>query len=104
MTCSGAGIYELVGQSSALSLVSLFAPLAAGLYWKRASSVGAILAMIVGMSVWLAFEFVLDSDVPSLIWGLLASTTGMIGGSPLYPSTHPLYAMPDAGNPPGAPR
>jgi SSS family transporter len=103
MAHTGAGIYELVGQSSALSLVSLFAPLAAGLYWKRASSVGAMLAMILGMAVWLAFEFVLDSEVPSLIWGLLASTAGMIGGSLLFPSTHALPAMPGAGNPPGGP-
>lgn len=86
MASSGAGIYELVGQSSALSLVSLFAPLAAGLYWKRASGVGAMAAMIIGMATWLAFEFVLESTVPSLIWGLLASAAGMVAGSLLFPS------------------
>jgi solute:Na+ symporter, SSS family len=96
IACSGAGIYELVGQSSALSLVSLFAPLAAGLYWKRASSVGAMLAMLAGMGVWLANEFVLESTVPSLIWGLLASTAGMVAGSLLFPSRHGLETTPGA--------
>lgn len=42
-------IYELVGESSILSLVSLFAPLVFGLYWKRSSSGGALLAMALGM-------------------------------------------------------
>jgi len=88
MAYSGQGIYELVGQSSALSLVSLFAPLAAGLYWKRASSVGAMAAMSLGMAAWLACEFVLETSVPSLIWGLLASAAGMVIGSLLYPSRH----------------
>lgn len=73
-------IFELVAESSALSLVALFVPLAAGLYWKRANLTGAILSMILGTSVWSYFEF-FPSEYPSLIWGLLASISGMISGS-----------------------
>ena len=73
-------IYELVGESSALSLVALFVPLVAGLYWKKATAVGAILSMILGTGVWFVFEF-FEPEIPSLIWGLLASITGMIVGS-----------------------
>jgi SSS family transporter len=73
-------IYELVGQSSAFSLVSLFVPLAAGLYWKRASNFGAVAAMVVGMAVWIPCEF-LETEIPSLIWGLLASILAMVVGS-----------------------
>lgn len=78
-------IYELVSESSALSLVSLFIPLVAGLYWKRASALGAILAMILGVVVWTYFEFY-PNQIHSLIWGLLASISGMILGSFLKPN------------------
>ncbi len=73
-------IYELVGQSSALSLVSLFVPLVAGLYWAKASNTGAILAMLLGMAVWIPCE-IIGTEIPSLIWGLLASILGMLVGS-----------------------
>lgn len=77
-------IFELVAESSALSLVALFVPLTAGLYWKRASLRGAILSMISGTAVWTYFEF-FPGDYPSLIWGLAASLTGMLTGSLLSP-------------------
>ncbi|MCO6487989.1 MAG: sodium:solute symporter family protein [Phaeodactylibacter sp.] len=78
-------IYELVGQSSALSLVSLFIPLTAGLYWKRASNFGALASIVVGMVVWIACEYVLHTSYPSLIWGGLASLAAMVAGSLLRP-------------------
>jgi SSS family transporter len=73
-------IYELVGESSALSLVALFVPLVSGLYWKKASALGAILSMTLGTGVWTYFEFY-ENDIPSMIWGFLASIAGMIVGS-----------------------
>lgn len=73
-------IYELVGQSSALSLVSLFVPLVAGLYWSKASNTGAMLAMLLGMAVWIPCE-IIGTEIPSLIWGLLASILDMLVGS-----------------------
>jgi Na+/proline symporter len=88
MALSGESIFDLVGQSSALSLVSLFVPLMAGLYWKRASALGAVLAMTVGMAVWLLCEFVLVTELPSLIYGLLASTAAMAVGSFARPDRH----------------
>ena len=77
-------IYELVGQSSAFSLVSLFVPLVAGLWWKKASNTGAMTSMVVGMIAWVYCE-VVGTEVPSLLYGLLASTLGMILGSWLFP-------------------
>lgn len=76
-----ANIYELVGSSSSLSLVSLFVPLTAGLFWKRASCTGAIASMLVGMAMWIVFEYLLSVDIPSLIPGLLGSTLAMLIGS-----------------------
>jgi SSS family solute:Na+ symporter len=83
-------IFELVAESSALSLVALFIPLTAGLYWKRAQLNGAILSMILGVLTWSYFEF-FPIDYPSLIFGLMASTIGMIIGSytqPISRKTH----------------
>lgn len=73
-------IYELVAQSSALSLVSLFVPLAAGLYWKKASNYGAVASILSGMIVWLICEGI-GTEIPSLIYGGLASLLAMIVGS-----------------------
>lgn len=80
MAAATQNIYHLVAQSSALSLVSLFVPLVAGLYWKRASDAGALAAIVVGMAVWLLFEFI-GSSIPSLIYGGLASALAMVVGS-----------------------
>lgn len=77
-------IFDLVSQSSALSLVSLFIPLTAGLYWKKASCTGALTAILAGMGVWLACE-IIGTEIPSLIYGGLASWVGMLLGSWLRP-------------------
>lgn len=85
MAFGNSDIYELVGTSSALSLVSLFIPLTGGLYWKRASRWGAILSMVIGMGVWILAEFVFSWEVASLIPGTLGSIAGMLAGSWLIP-------------------
>lgn len=78
-------IYELVGQSSALSLVSLFVPMAAGLYWKRASALGCDLSMLGGMATWLLCLW-WQPPGPELVWGLGASLLLMLLGSLLWPA------------------
>lgn len=75
-----ADIYELVAQSSALSLVSLFVPLAAGFYWKKANATGAMWSMIAGMLAWLYCEWI-DTEVPTILYGLAVSIAGMILGT-----------------------
>lgn len=80
MACVRTNIYELVGESSVLSLVSLFAPLALGLYWKKATGTGALLAMVLGITTWLLFPY-LKLDWPSLIPATLVSFAAMILGS-----------------------
>lgn len=77
-------IYELVGESSILSLVSLFAPLTFGLYWKRASSGGALLSMVLGMLTWIIFEFY-ETGWPSLVPATLVSIMAMVAGSLVWP-------------------
>jgi Na+/proline symporter len=92
MAVSRDNIYELVGESSALSLVSLFVPLVGGLYWKKANTTGAIASMVLGMAVWLLTSWLLpgESDtppesiwlgIPPMLYGLAASIVAMILGS-----------------------
>jgi len=73
-------IFELVGESSAFSLVSLFVPLTAGLYWSRATNLGCLLSMAVGIVVWLGCLWI-ETDHSPMVYGLLASMAGMLVGS-----------------------
>jgi solute:Na+ symporter, SSS family len=84
MACLRSNIYELVSESSILSLVSLFVPLTMGLYWKRSSSTGALLSMVIGIVTWIIFE-VYHTGWPSLVPATLASFVGMVAGSLIWP-------------------
>jgi len=67
MANQNANIYELVSQSSALSLVGLFTPLLFGLYWKPANAEGAMMSMLVGTSSWLILINFTNFGFPTLI-------------------------------------
>jgi len=84
MACMRSNIYELVRESSVLSLVSLFVPLVLGLYWKKSSPAGAFLSMVLGMITWIIFE-VLGTEWPGLVPATIASAIGMIIGSLTWP-------------------
>ncbi|MBO9614289.1 MAG: sodium:solute symporter family protein [Dyadobacter sp.] len=79
MAATRESIFELVAESSAFSLVSLFVPLAAGLYWKSSNTLGCMLSMVVGLAVWLFCVFI-ETEYPALVYGLLASFGGMLVG------------------------
>jgi solute:Na+ symporter, SSS family len=80
MACLRSNIYELVGESSILSLVSLFAPLVLGLYWKKANGNGALLAMVLGTLALVIFAR-LDVGWPGMLPATLVSFLAMIFGS-----------------------
>lgn len=84
MACMRSNIYELVGESSILSLVSLFAPLTFGLYWKRTSRGGALAGMVLGMLTWIIFEFC-ETSWPGLIPATAVSVLSVVAGSLLWP-------------------
>lgn len=84
MATMRSNIYELVAESSVLSLVSLFAPLVFGLYWKRSSSAGALFAMVLGMLTWIIFEFY-ETAWPSLVPATMVSIAAMVAGSLFWP-------------------
>ncbi|WP_000541199.1 sodium:solute symporter family transporter, partial [Leptospira interrogans] len=72
MANTKSNIYELVSQASALSLVSLFIPLVAGLFRKNSTSTGAIFSMIVGFCTWFLCN-ILSLEIPASIPGLISS-------------------------------
>lgn len=79
MAATRESIFELVAESSAFSLVSLFVPLAAGLYWRSSNTLGCVLSMVIGLVVWLVCVF-METEYPALVYGLLASLLGMVIG------------------------
>lgn len=82
-------IYELVGGAYSISLVSAFVPLALGLYWKKANSLGALLSVSMGAIGWQYTEiFVNDPFVPATMVGLGMSLIGMIAGVVIADQIH----------------
>jgi len=79
---SSMSIYELVNESGKVVLVSSFVPLAAGLFWKRATARGAHASIAAGLAVWIAMEALAGGSlVPPPLAGLLASAAAMAAGS-----------------------
>jgi Na+/proline symporter len=61
-----------VGDSSALSLVSLFVPLVAGLYFKGSNQYSAVVSMASGFFVWAVLNYGFEYEF-SLLAGLFMS-------------------------------
>jgi Na+/proline symporter len=79
---SDATIHKMVENAYKVTLVAAFVPLAAGLYWRRATTQGALLASLGGLATWIAMELVGgESIVPPQFGGLIASIAGMVIGS-----------------------
>ncbi|MGO9443224.1 MAG: sodium:solute symporter family protein [Thiobacillaceae bacterium] len=80
---SKAGIFNMVENAYQVTLVMAFVPLAFGVYWRRATNQGALLAIFLGLSTWLALLFAgpADPTIPAQFAGLLMSLLGMIAGS-----------------------
>ena len=75
-------IYDMVGNAYKVTLVAAFVPLFCGVYWKRATTQGALLAIFAGLAVWLGSELAnADALVPPQLAGFLASIVGMLAGS-----------------------
>jgi solute:Na+ symporter, SSS family len=77
MACMRQDIYELVGEASVFSLVSIFAPMILGMYWKRSTAAGAIASMFTGIITWYYFGQT-ESEIPALVPGTLVSLGTMI--------------------------
>ena len=82
---SEASIYQMVQNAYKVTLVSAFAPLVLGLYWKRSSTFGALVAIVAGLASWLLMELVApEALIPPQLVGLGCSLLGMVFGSLLF--------------------
>ena len=89
----GMPIYEMVGNAYKVPLVGAFIPLVMGLYWRRATTQGALVSVVGGLSSWLLMEFFgAESIWPPQLVGLLVAFFGMIVGSLL-----PQWVAPSTG-------
>jgi SSS family solute:Na+ symporter len=80
-------IYHLVVNTYKVTLVAAFVPLCAGLFWKGATTRGALCAIVAGLVAWLGLEiFGLEQSIwPPQLVGLFMAGLGMLVGSQLSP-------------------
>jgi len=80
-------IHSMVEHAYRITLAGAFVPLAAGLFWKKASNLGAGLSITAGLAVWLMLEFLgIEEPVEPQLVGLVASAIGMVIGSLIAPN------------------
>ncbi|HEY6898843.1 MAG TPA: sodium:solute symporter family protein [Rhodocyclaceae bacterium] len=87
---SKASIFKMVENAYQITLVMAFVPLVCGLYWRRATNQGAILAIFLGVSTWLSILIAGPEDpfLPAQFAGVIASAIGMVAGSLLPQKLH----------------
>jgi SSS family solute:Na+ symporter len=72
----------MVSGAYQVTLVGAFIPLTFGLYWKRATTQGALFSIVLGILAWLLFLITpAGEQFPAQFAGLLGGLVGMIGGS-----------------------
>ena len=102
---SEASIYQMVQNTYKITLVSCIVPLAAGIFWKRATAQGALFSIVLGLLSWIAMElFAPDAVWPPQLVGLAFSIAGMVAGSYASPAPHPHPAHPHAAHGQGKPQ
>ncbi len=78
----GKPIYEMVSGAYQVTLVGAIVPLAAGLYWPRATTQGAVFSIVLGLLAWgLLLATPAGEVFPAPLAGILMSLVGMVVGS-----------------------
>ena len=76
---SESSIFEMVESAYEITLAAAFVPLVFGLYWKKATSQGAVFSIIVGVSSWLIAKNFFPSEVwPPQLLGMVLGLFTMI--------------------------
>jgi SSS family solute:Na+ symporter len=94
-------IFEFVESAYQVTLVAAFVPLTFGLFWKKATTQGALASIFLGVSIWIICMVIESSTqsqllIPPQFSGLLASLLGMLIGSitPQYIKHDPMSHLP----------
>jgi Na+/proline symporter len=78
----GTPIYDMVSGAYQVTLVGAFVPLVAGLYWKRATTQGAVFSIVLGILTWVLFMATpAGGAFPGQLAGFLMAIVGMLVGS-----------------------
>jgi len=77
-------IYELVEDSSGLSLVTLFIPLVFGLFGNKTSENAAILSLVVGFTSWVLLQ-IFHEENTSHFYGTILSLFALLIGRRFFP-------------------
>ena len=87
---SDSSIYKLVVNTYKVTLVAAFVPLCAGLFWKRATTRGAMWAIVAGLAAWLGAEVMSTAATiwPPQLVGLIVAVLGMVVGSFSFSRRH----------------
>ncbi|MCE2746244.1 MAG: sodium:solute symporter family protein [Burkholderiales bacterium] len=76
---SESSIFEMVESAYEITLAAAFVPLVFGLYWKKATSQGAVCSIIVGVSSWLIAKNFFPSEIwPPQLLGMVLGLFTMI--------------------------
>jgi len=76
---SESSIFEMVESAYEVTLAAAFVPLVFGLYWKKATSQGAVCSIIVGVSSWLIAKNFFPSEIwPPQLLGMVLGLFTMI--------------------------
>ena len=74
-------IFKMVENAYKVTLVAAFVPLAFGVYWSKANSLGGLLAALFGLATWISCEILAPKGtMPPQLAGLAASVFGMLVG------------------------
>jgi solute:Na+ symporter, SSS family len=84
MAMRGTPIYDLVSGAYQVTLVGAFVPLVMGIYWKKATTQGAMFSVALGIGTWVAFMPQVmgwGEKFPGQLAGFIAAFIGMFAGS-----------------------
>jgi solute:Na+ symporter, SSS family len=76
-------IFGMVESAYKVTLAGAFVPLVFGVFWKKSTSQGALVAIIGGIGSWVLVELLFGEDIliPPQLIGLVVSILGMVLGS-----------------------
>ncbi len=85
-------MYEMVQNAYKVTLVGALVPLAAGVFWNRASPAGAVVSIVLGLGAWLFMEAFGGASIwPPQLVGLAFAAFGMVVGSLAAPAPHATH-------------
>ena len=82
LSVEGMAIYDMVAMAYQFPVVGAFWPLVLGLYWKKATRLGALISIVVGGITWCVLTFTsLGDTCPNVLFGFIVAGFAMVIGS-----------------------